>query len=102
MYTAAVAASGACTASAKAFAACLTSVIINPILALIFAAGLLVFIWGVVQFMFGLSSEASEEKEAGKRHMLWGIVGMFIMAGAYSLIKILANTIGPSATHYFN
>ena len=30
-----------------------TSVIINPILALMFAAGLVVFVWGVIEFLAG-------------------------------------------------
>lgn len=71
----------------------LSEVIVNPILALIFAAGLLLFVFGVVEFMWGLSSEASK-KEQGKQHMLWGLIGMFIMASAYSILKIISNTIG--------
>lgn len=70
-----------------------TSVVINPILALIFAAGLLVFISGVVEYMWGLSKGEGSSSE-GKRHMLWGIVGMFVMTAAYAIIKIVANTIG--------
>lgn len=93
MNAPAVATSGKCIESAQALVGCLTDVVINPILALIFAAGLLVFVFGVVEFMVGLSGETGEKKEAGKRHMLWGIVGMFIMAAAYSILKIIANTI---------
>ena len=77
-----------------------TSVVINPILALIFTAGLLVFIFGVVEYMWHLSG--GENKNDGKQHMLWGLVGMFIMVAAYSIIKIIANTLGPEATHYLN
>jgi hypothetical protein len=92
-------ASSRCLESAQDFAVCLSKVIINPILALIFAAGLMVFIFGVVEFMFGLSGEVGEKKEAGKQHMLWGLVGMFIMAAAFSILKILANTIHVPLPH---
>ncbi|TSC69603.1 MAG: hypothetical protein G01um101456_90 [Parcubacteria group bacterium Gr01-1014_56] len=73
----------------------LSTVIINPILALIFAAGLLVFIWGVVEFMWGLSNETGK-KEEGKQHMLWGLIGMVIMVAAYSILTIVANTLNVS------
>lgn len=81
--------------SASQLADKLSSVIINPLIALIFAAGLLVFIFGIVEYMWGLSTE-TDSKEHGKMHMLWGILGMFIMTAAYAILKIVANTIGVS------
>jgi hypothetical protein len=92
------AAGAACTASAQAFTACISEVIINPILALFFAVGLLVFVWGVVQFIWGLGTEASH-KEEGKQHMMWGIVGMFIMTAAWAILKFIANSINVSLPH---
>jgi len=71
----------------------LNNVIINPLLTLMFAVGLLVFIWGLVEFMLGLSAN-SDKKEAGKSHMLWGIVGMFIMVAAWAILKLIDSTIG--------
>ena len=68
-------------------------VIINPLLALIFGAGLLVFTWGLVQYLYALNVKGEQDQDA-KKHMLWGIVGMFIMAAAFTIIKIIANTIG--------
>ena len=77
-----------------AFAAKLTSVIINPILALMFAAALVVFIWGVVEFMAGQNGIGEGEANKGKQHMLWGLVGMFIMVAAYSILQIINNSLG--------
>jgi len=68
-------------------------VIINPLLALIFGAGLLVFTWGLVQYLYALNVKGEQDQDA-KKHMLWGIVGMFIMAAAFTIIRIIANTIG--------
>lgn len=70
----------------------ITSVIIDPLIALIFAAGLLVFVFGVVEFMWEMQGEVSA-KEKGKQHMLWGIIGMFIMVASYAILKIVANTL---------
>jgi hypothetical protein len=69
----------------------LNQYVINPILALVFAAGLLVFIFGIVEFLW--NGEASN-KGQGKQHMLWGLIGMFIMVAAYSILKIVVNTVG--------
>ena len=74
------------------FVKALNRVIINPLIALIFAAGLLVFMWGMVQFMAGLNGEG-EGAQDGKRHMLWGIIGMFIMVAAFAFIKIISSTL---------
>lgn len=81
------------------FANCLTSVIINPILLLMFAGGLLVFVWGVVEFLAGQNG-VGEGAANGKRHMFWGVVGMFIMVAAYAIIHIIYNSLGgQTATH---
>lgn len=69
----------------------ITAAIINPLIALIFAAGFLLFVWGIVEFLFGLSQD-TEAKENGKMHMLWGVIGMAIMISAYGIIRIVANT----------
>jgi hypothetical protein len=68
-----------------------TSVIINPLLALLFVIGFLVFIFGVLEFLLALGGE-SESRQNGKKHMLWGVVGMFIMSSAYAIVKIIQNT----------
>lgn len=71
----------------------LTAAIINPALALIFSVGLLVFIYGLVEFILGLSQETGK-KEEGKKHMLYGLIGMFVMVSAITIIKILASIVG--------
>jgi hypothetical protein len=75
-------------------AANLVNVIINPLLALLFAFGVLVFIYGMVEFLVGLNFESRHElKENGKRHMIWGLLGMFVMASAYAIITLIAGTV---------
>ncbi len=71
----------------------LATTIINPLLALIFGAGLIVFIWGLVQYLYALNVKGEQDQDA-KKHMLWGIVGMFIMVAVFTIIRIIANTIG--------
>lgn len=73
----------------------LVNVVLNPLAALFFAVALVVFIWGLVEFLWGLSTD-TEGKENGKRHMMWGVIGMFVMVAAATIINIIANTIGVS------
>ena len=82
-----------CSSGIEAFAGCLARVIINPLLALIFGAGLIVFIWGLIQYLYDINVTGNENKEA-RSHMFWGLLGMFIMAAAMTIIKVISNTIG--------
>ncbi|TSD03383.1 MAG: Uncharacterized protein Athens071416_64 [Parcubacteria group bacterium Athens0714_16] len=66
--------------------------IINPIILLLFVFALIYFIWGVTQYV--IKADSDEQREQGKQHMIWGIVGMFIMFAVYGIIGIIKNTIG--------
>jgi len=70
----------------------ITREILIPIIALLFALATLYFLWGVVGFI--LNTDNDEERTKGKNHMIWGIVGMFIMIASYGIINIIANTLG--------
>ncbi|MEI6864228.1 MAG: hypothetical protein WCK46_02590 [Candidatus Adlerbacteria bacterium] len=72
-----------------------SGIIIKPLLALLFGIGLLVFIFGIAEFLFEFNVQGNQgSKEAGKQHMLWGLVGMFIMVSAYAILKLIASTVG--------
>ena len=66
--------------------------IINPAILLIFSLGFLVFVWGLVVFLKSLSEGGKADE--GKEHMLWGIVGMFIMVSVFGIIALISNTFG--------
>lgn len=66
--------------------------IINPLIGLIFAVALAYFIWGVLSFIRNQDSDA--DREEGKQHMMWGIIGMFLMVAVYGIIGIIINTFG--------
>jgi uncharacterized membrane protein HdeD (DUF308 family) len=65
--------------------------IIYPLLLLLSSLGLLIFIWGVVEFLWSVSQ--GEDKKKGKDHMLWGLVGMFIIACAWSILMFISNSV---------
>ncbi len=77
---------------AQTFIDKIVDVIINPIITLLIALAFVLFLWGSAQFVLNVSG--TTEREKGKQHMLWGIIGLFIMFGVFGLLRILANTIG--------
>ena len=67
-------------------------VIIDPLILLLFAVALLLFFWGLFQLILDLSNGGKGEE--GKKHMLWGIVGMIVMFSVGGIINLIANSIG--------
>jgi hypothetical protein len=74
--------------------------IINPLIVLVFAIAFLIFFWGIFQF---INSEAEGSKrDEGKRKIMYGLIGMLIMFGAYGLIRIVLGTFGVSPPSYIS
>ena len=74
------------------------AVIINPLILLLFAVAFLIFFFGIFQFI-GSATESSE-REKGKRKILYGLIGMFIMFSAYGLINLVLGTFGLNLPGY--
>jgi hypothetical protein len=71
--------------------------ILNPLIYLLFAIAFLVFLWGLVGFIAKGGEE--ETRTTAKRHILYGLLGMFIMFSAFSLIRLITGTFNiPTAT----
>ena len=73
-----------------AFVAAVNATIINPILALLFALAVFMFMWGALSLVIGAGNDT--QRQEGKAHMLWGILGMVIMVSVYALLNIGLNT----------
>lgn len=61
--------------------------ILNPVEGFLIVLATLFFLWGVVDFVAGASNE--DRRTKGKRHMIWGILGLVIILGARGIIEIL-------------
>ena len=67
--------------------------ILDPLIALLFVLATVIFLWGVIQYVImGASNPAQAEK--GKKVMLWGIIGMFVMVSAWGIVKLLCDFFG--------
>lgn len=63
-----------------------------PLISLLLAAAVLVFLWGVFQFV--KDAESEEARRVGKRTMLFGIIGIVVMTSALAILEIAATTFG--------
>jgi hypothetical protein len=68
--------------------------IINPLITVVALAAFIFFVWGVVQFIGGAADE--ERRTTGKRHMVWGIIGLVIIFGAQAIVAFMAGLFGLS------
>lgn len=66
--------------------------ILNPLIEMAFVIALVVFLFGLMEFLRGANSE--QKRSEGKQHMLWGVIGLLIMLTVYGLISLLMATFG--------
>lgn len=76
----------------NAFLAKVVTQIINPIILLLSAAAFVLFLWGVFEFIAHAGDET--KRKEGHQAMLWGIIGLTIIFGAYGIINIALGTFG--------
>jgi len=65
--------------------------ILNPFVALLLGLAVVYFLYGVVRFIVDYGNETARAE--GKKHMIWGIVGLAIMISVYGIINLISNTI---------
>ena len=66
----------------------ITKEILNPTIYLLFAAATIMFVIGIIKYILAASPMQVEQ---GKKTMLYGIIGLFVMASAYGIVKIFCN-----------
>ena len=70
----------------------INSLILNPLISLAFAISLLVFFWGLIQFI--RSETADSKRGEGLKKITYGLLGMLIMISAYGIIRFLLGIFG--------
>lgn len=63
----------------------------NALVPFIAALSLLAFFWGVARFIL---AKGDEERFAGKKFMLWGILSMFVMVSIWGILALIITTVG--------
>jgi uncharacterized membrane protein len=70
----------------------ITTNIISPIIYFLMALAVVYFFWGVLVFIG--NADKSDKRIEGYNHMIWGIIGIFIMISVRGLIHIILTTLG--------
>jgi len=65
-------------------------IILFPLITLMVAVAFLFFIYGCFEYIIHADNETA--RATGRQHILWGIVGMFVMLSAYGILRIAVGT----------
>lgn len=69
--------------------------LLNPLIAVLIGVAVVVFLWGVVEFIAKAGNE--EARTTGKKHIIWGLIGLAIMISVWGIVRILSDFIcGPA------
>jgi uncharacterized membrane protein YidH (DUF202 family) len=77
-------------ASLDSFLVKVSDNIINPLIIFMFALAMVFFLYGVLEFF--LNQDNEEAKTNGKSHMIWGVIGLTIMLGVWTILGMIINT----------
>lgn len=73
--------------------------VINPLIQVGFVVALLVFVWGVVEYIRDRNGGAVFNKEnvktgGGASHIIWGLFGLLVMVSAFAIMSTIKTLIG--------
>jgi small-conductance mechanosensitive channel len=66
--------------------------IIRSLVALIVGLALIVFLWGIVKYIW--KGEDENARKEAKQFMFWGVVGLTVMVSVWALVSMVANFFG--------
>lgn len=78
------------TVAASSLVAQINNLIVFPLISLLLAVAVLVFVWGGFQYLFNADDPAARKQ--GQRHILFGLIGIVVMIAAYTILSIALRT----------
>ncbi len=70
----------------------LATEIFSPLYQLIVAIAFLYFLYGVAKFIYDMKNP--QEKNTGKQHLLWGLIGLFIIFSVGGILSMFEGIFG--------
>jgi predicted membrane channel-forming protein YqfA (hemolysin III family) len=70
---------------------CKFGTLLNAIVPVLIALGVVYFVWGVITYVVSNDEEA---KKAGRDRIIFGIIGLAVIIGVWGLVNLLRNTFG--------
>jgi len=73
----------------------LANTLFNALIALFITLAIVVFFWGLIKYLWGVSSENASE---GLQIMMYGVIAIFVMVSIWGIIRLLQNTFKVTST----
>ncbi len=70
--------------------------ILFPLIALLSGIAFLYFLWGCAQYIMNANNESA--REDGKKHIMYGLIGLVVMLSAFAILSLAVNTFGLGKT----
>ena len=70
---------------------CKLSQLLNSVIPVLIALGVVYFVWGVVTYVISSDEEA---KKTGRNRIIYGLIGLAVIIAMWGLVGILTNTFG--------
>jgi len=81
------------------FVAKVIAQILDPIILLLAAGAFLGVLWGIVMFIANAGNDA--KRKTGRVTIMWGLIGLVIIFGAYGIINFALGIFNIPAIHKF-
>src|SRR3990167_4131822 len=79
-------------AEAAEFVGRFNDAILFPLIALLSGIAFLFFIYGSAVYIFNADNDAARAE--GKKHIMYGLIGLTVMVSAYAILTLAANPFG--------
>ncbi len=77
---------------ALSFVTKVNDIILTPLILFLLSLALILFLYGLFEYL--VKADSDEGRETGKRHILWGFIGLVVMTSAFAILKIAVATFG--------
>jgi uncharacterized membrane protein len=74
------------------FVSRLNDAILFPLIALLSGVAFLVFVYGAAEYAMNATNESARAE--GRKHILFGIIGLFVMVSAFAILTLASGTFG--------
>ena len=65
--------------------------LLNYVVPVLIALGVVYFVWGVVMYVI---ADGEEAKTKGRNHMIFGIIGLAVIVSMWGLVNLVITTFG--------
>ena len=70
-----------------------TSTIVKSVGTLFMALGVVAFLYGIMQYVWGVRGGDPKKIEEGNKFMIWGLVGLFVMFSVFGIVTLAQSLI---------